>query len=246
MKYFILSDIHSNLEALQSVMFKSKTIRIDEYVFLGDLVGYGANPNQVVDIVKKLEPIIAVRGNHDKAAVELSDASDFNYAAKDAALWTRDKLSKENKGYVKQLSEGPVDQDDLFCIMHGSPWDEEYYILSPRSVYKAIEYSDKQVKFFGHTHIPVIWSLKTNELSGQAVKSDYHKLSIDEDTKYLINPGSVGQPRDNIPKASMVVFDTDKMEIEFFRLDYNIEETQRKIIKAELTPYLAERLSYGR
>ena len=105
------------------------SLKIDKYVILGDLVGYGANPNEVVKLAREMSSVAAVRGNHDKAATGLSNASDFNYAAREAALWTRSQLSSENRDYVVHLAQGPLEVDGLFDIVHGSPWNEDYYIF---------------------------------------------------------------------------------------------------------------------
>jgi len=246
MKYLILSDIHGNLEALQSVLQKVSDIEIDKYVCLGDLVGYGASPNEVVKHVREMEPLVTVRGNHDKVASGLSDGHDFNYAARDAALWTRRELSSENKTYVTDLTQGPVVVDDLFVICHGSPQDEDYYIFQWTQALPVLRRLDKQIAFFGHTHTPVIWSLGGDELNGEKPPGEPDKYSLVGDRKYLINPGSVGQPRDRNPRASVAVFDADEMKMQFFRVEYKIEAAQRKIIRAGLDGFLADRLAVGR
>jgi len=246
MKYLILSDIHGNLEALQASMLKVRHIRFDKHIFLGDLVGYGANPNEVVNLVRKMDPIVAIRGNHDKVAVGISDGMDFNYVARDAALWTRSQLSSENREYVSELLQGPVEVDDLFDIVHGAPWDEEYYIFQWQQAHNAIQRSDRQITFFGHTHIPVIWALEDDTITGEAIFDGLSEYSLEENKKYLINPGSIGQPRDGNPKASLAIFDSDEMKMEFLRIDYNIKLAQEKIRQAELDDRLADRLAIGR
>ena len=246
MKYLILSDVHGNLEALQASMLKVRHIRFDKYISLGDLVGYGANPNEVANLVRKMDPIVAIRGNHDKVAVGISDGTDFNYVARDAALWTRNQLSSENREYVSELLQGPVEVDDLFDIVHGAPWDEEYYIFQWQQAYNAIQRSDRQITFFGHTHIPVIWDLEGDTITGEAIFDGLPEYSLEENKKYLINPGSIGQPRDGNPKASLAIFDSDQMKMEFLRIDYNIKLAQEKIRQAELDDRLADRLAIGR
>ncbi len=245
MKYLILSDIHGNLEALQSALMEVSFIKIDKYVVLGDLVGYGANPNEVVSRVRKMEPIVAVRGNHDKVAAGLENGHDFNYAARDAALWTRSQLSPENRDYVARLPQGPAEVDGLFHIMHGAPWDEDYYIFMWRHAWAAFQRSDRKLSFFGHTHVPVIWTLDGETLEGEAIPDVYYEYSLEESKRYLINPGSVGQPRDRNPKASLAFLDTDEMKVQFFRMNYSIESAQKKIREAGLDTYLASRLAVG-
>ena len=246
MKYLILSDIHGNLEALQSVLLKVKSMKIDKYVILGDLVGYGASPNKIVNRVKKMDPMTAVRGNHDRVASGLTDGRDFNYAAREAALWTRERFTVGSKDYVAHLPQGPVEVDDLFDIVHGSPQDEDYYIFQWWQAHAVLQRQRKQLTFFGHTHLPVIWSLDGREIKGDSIPDEYYEYSLEEDKRYLINPGSIGQPRDRNPKSSLAILDTDKMKIEFFRVEYNIKAAQAKIRKAELDPYLAKRLALGR
>lgn len=245
MKYLILSDIHGNIDALNSALIEVNSIKFDKYVVLGDLVSYGASPNEVVKRIIGLNPVIAIRGNHDKVAVGISDGRDFNYAARDAALWTRRKLLPENREYVSNLTKGPVEVDGLFEIVHGSPWDEEFYIFSHRHALNAFQHSDKKLIFFGHTHIPVIWSLGDDILEGEAVTNDQYEYSLEEGKRYLINPGSVGQPRDGNPKSSLAIFDSDEMKIQFLRIEYNIQNAQSKILQAGLDEYLADRLASG-
>ncbi len=246
MKYLILSDIHGNLEALESVLSQVESKKIDKYVILGDLVGYGANPNEVVNLVKKMNPVVIIRGNHDRVVSESSHAYDFNYAARDAILWTQTELSSKNQKYVANLPQGPIEVDGIFDIVHGAPWDEDYYILQWRQAYAALQQSDKDLVFFGHTHVPVIWTLKDTTIGGEAISDGDYEYSLEKGKRYLINPGSVGQPRDHNPQASLVILDTSDMKVQFFRIDYNIEGAQAKIRRAGLDRFLADRLAAGR
>jgi predicted phosphodiesterase len=157
MKYLILSDIHSNLEALQAVLLETLSVRIDKYVVLGDFVGYCASPNEVVDIMKNKSPLIAIRGNHDKVAGGLSDGRDFNAIALEADLWTRDILTNDNKKFIAELPKGPLNVDGIFDIMHGANYDEEYYIFNYGDALRAFNESKSDILFYGHTHLPVIW-----------------------------------------------------------------------------------------
>ncbi|MGQ9608105.1 MAG: metallophosphoesterase family protein [bacterium] len=250
MNYLILSDIHSNLEALQSVLLEVIYKKIDKYIILGDLVGYGASPNEVIDIIRKKSPKIIIRGNHDKFAAGLESGADFNYIAHEAALWTQSVISPENKEFIANLSKGPIEVDNMFDIVHGSPWDENYYIFESHEALSAFNKSDKSIIFYGHTHIPIIWSFDENkkELEIIYIKTDQSgkfSFSLLNDKRYLINPGSVGQPRDYNNKSSFAIFDSDNMMIDFFRLNYDISEAQRKILFAGLNKFLAERLSIG-
>ncbi len=250
MNYLILSDIHSNLEALQSVLLEIVYKKIDKYIILGDLVGYGASPNEVVNIIRKRDPKVIIRGNHDKFAAGLENGSDFNYIAHEAALWTQSVLNSENREYITNLQKGPVDIDNLFYIVHGSPWDEDHYIFESHEALTALSKLDKNIIFYGHTHIPIIWSFDENkrELEVIYIKTDEDgkfRFSLSKDKRYLINPGSVGQPRDYNNKSSFAIFNSDSMIIDFFRINYDIGEAQRKILYAGLNKFLAERLAVG-
>ncbi len=247
MKYLILSDIHGNLEALQSVLheLKSEKIEFDECVVLGDLVGYGANPSEVTDKIKELKPKAIIRGNHDRVASGLEDAYDFNRAARKAILWTRSQLTAENRDYLVKLPQGPVEVGELFDIVHGSPWDEDHYIFEWQDALTAFQRSERKLIFFGHTHVPVIWTFNDAEIDGELIPDGRNERSLEEGKRYLINPGSVGQPRDRNPKASMAVFDTDEMKIRFHRVEYDIKSAQKKIRQAGLASFLADRLEEG-
>ena len=251
MRYLLLSDIHSNIEALRAVLLEIISIRTDKYVILGDLVGYGASPNEVVRTIRKLDPAVVIRGNHDKVASGLSSGYGFNYIARDAALWTQAKLSNENREYLADLPRGPVVVDGLFDIMHGSHYDEDYYLLEPGEVSFGFRRSESRLTFFGHTHIPIIWIYDCEEKTVEPKLCEYdtngrYEFLLEKGKRYLINPGSVGQPRDMDPRASFAIFDEDYKKMTFFRIVYNIESSQQKIIKADLDKFLAERLAIGR
>ena len=247
MKYLILSDIHGNLEALEAVLLKLKaqSVEFDKCVVLGDLVGYGASPNEVTEKIREMEPVAAIRGNHDRVAAGLSDGRTFNRVARNAALWTRKQFSDNNREYIAKLPRGPVEMGELFHLVHGSPWDEDYYIFNWKDALLAFQRSDRQFVLFGHTHVPVIWTLDGDELSGEEIPDDHHERSFEKDARYLINPGSVGQPRDGNPKSSLAVLDTDKMNMQFFRIEYDIKSAQKKIREAGLDNFLAKRLAAG-
>ena len=245
MKYLILSDIHGNIEALNSVLMEVNSIKFDKYIVLGDLAGYGASPDEVVSRIKGLYPIAIIRGNHDKVAAGVSSGRDFNYAARDAAIWTRNKLKSENREFISSLAKGPVGIDGLFEIVHGSSWDEEFYVVSQYHALKAFQHRDKPLIFFGHTHIPIIWSFGYDILKGEPILEDQYEYYLESGKRYLINPGSVGQPRDGNPKASLAIFDSNIMKIQFLRIKYDIEKAQLKIIRAGLDEYLADRLATG-
>jgi len=238
LRYAIISDIHANLEALQSVLCEIDGCNADRIICLGDIVGYGANPNECLEIIKSRN-IHSIIGNHDKAACGLTEPTDFNPAAMEAALWTRGVLTGENKEYLRSLPEEDV--IDGFMIVHGAPSDPDKYILSLLGA--APEFShlgNKSLCFFGHTHVSVVYSLSDGTVS---VSRD-RVCKIRDGAMYLVNPGSVGQPRDRDPRASYLMYD-DRGEAEFRRVEYPIEGAQKKIIDSGLDRFLAERLSHG-
>jgi predicted phosphodiesterase len=251
MKYLIISDIHSNMEALGAVMLETMSMDIDKYVILGDIVGYCANPNEAVERVMKMNPAVIIRGNHDKFVSGLSDGRDFNYIAREADLWTRENLSPQNIDFIKRLPKGPVKVDGLFEIVHGSHYDEDEYILGVNEALFEFYKSEWKMAFFGHTHVQIIW---TYVESKKEVKSRFPNVrengkseyKLEEDKRYLINPGSVGQPRDMDPRLAFAIFDSDSAIITFFRINYNIKSVQDKIIRAGLDDFLAERLAVGK
>jgi diadenosine tetraphosphatase ApaH/serine/threonine PP2A family protein phosphatase len=247
MRYLILTDIHANLEALDACIADATARRFDATLVLGDLVGYGADPNAVVEHVQALKPIALVRGNHDKVACGLEQAEGFNSVAKNAAKWTLDVLTPANRNWLADLPQGPHDVDDLVQICHGSPFDEDAYIFDELDAVRALKVSSRPLCLFGHTHYPV-----TFELSAEAFDSvgpspaAESRLDLLNGSKYLVNPGSVGQPRDGDPRAAYAIVDVEKRRVELIRLKYPVEEAQAKVIKAGLPEVLAQRLGVGR
>lgn len=245
MKYLILSDLHSNKEALSAVMAQNKRKRFDRILVLGDLVGYGANPNQVVDVVRKMRQAVVIRGNHDKVASGIESGDNFNRAAIQSALWTREKLTAENRGYLTRLPQGPLLVDGEIMISHGTPIDEDAYIFSDYDAYEIFQALDFQICFFGHTHLPVIYAVNNQRLYTFRPNGEKIKVDLVEGFKYLINPGSVGQPRDRNPLSSFAIYDSTKRTMTFKRVEYSVPKTQSKIIRAGLPPSLANRLAVG-
>ena len=247
MRYLILTDIHANLEALDTVLADARTHRFDRTLVLGDLVGYGADPNHVVARVQELEPVAVVRGNHDKVACGLEPAEGFNMAAKSAALWTRGALTPEYRAWLAALPRGPHVVDDLLEICHGSPFDEDAYIFDELDVRRALKASTRPLCLFGHTHYPVTFSCAGGTLSNTRVSaSEEMRIDLDHGVQYLINPGAVGQPRDGDPRAAYGIVDVDARRVELYRVKYPVEETQAKVLRAGLPEVLATRLAVGR
>ena len=244
--YLVLSDIHSNLEALEAV-FAAVADQWDELVVLGDLVGYGADPNGVVDRIRSLHPLAIIRGNHDKAACGIDDASNFNQVARSAALWTGEALTADNREYLRALPAGPVMLDSRVEICHGSPQDEDQYIFDLDDALRARAAGRRQLVLFGHTHLPVVFQGGAGELEGYV--PDGHlpvTLKLQDDVKYVVNPGSVGQPRDGDPRAAFALYRPETPSLELRRIPYAVEAAQRRIMVAGLPTSLANRLAVGR
>jgi diadenosine tetraphosphatase ApaH/serine/threonine PP2A family protein phosphatase len=247
MRYLILTDIHANLEALDTCLADALVRRYDETLVLGDLVGYGPDPNLVVERVQALEPLALVRGNHDKVACGLEQAEGFNTVAKSAAKWTLEVLTPEYREWLAVLPEGPIVVDDTVEICHGSPFDEDAYIFDELDAVRALKVATRPLCLFGHTHYPVTFELSDESFdSVGSASAPQTQVELRDGCKYLLNPGSVGQPRDGDPRAAYAIVDTKKRLVELYRLKYPVEETQVKIVKAGLPEVLAQRLAVGR
>ena len=247
MRYLVLSDIHANLEALETCLADARTRRYEEVLVLGDVVGYGADPNAVITCVQDLKPKAIVRGNHDKIAIDLSEADDFNATARSAARWTYNALSPAHRQWLAELPAGPLSVDDIVEICHGSPFDEDAYIFDELDALRALRAASRPLCLFGHTHTPVTFHLAGGILAADQPRSTGDSiLKIETDVQYLLNPGSVGQPRDGNPRAAYAIVDTDARRVDLIRLDYPIAVAQAKIVAAGLPEVLARRLSSGR
>ena len=245
MRALVVSDIHSNAEALRSVMTRVRRKKFDTVICLGDFVGYGAQPNQILDTMRKMHGRkIYIRGNHDRVAAGLDDAETFNHAAKEAALWTRDHLSAPNRRFLRDLPIGPVAHNGVM-VCHGSPYDEDEYVFNVHHAAQVLAMFQVPFILFGHTHLPAVFSMDGDgNVKGFAVREEA-TVRLSPHERYLINPGSVGQPRDRNPLASCVLFDSDKRSVQFLRVEYDIPKTQAAILKAGLPDVLAHRLQYG-
>jgi predicted phosphodiesterase len=247
MRYLVLSDIHANLEALESCVTDAARRGYDATLVLGDLIGYGADPNAVIDRIQALAPVAIVRGNHDKIALGLAEAEGFNPVARDAARWTFESLTPEHRRWLADLPHGPTIVDDFVEICHGSPYDEDAYIFDELDAIRGIKSSERPLCLFGHTHYPITFEVAGAKLRGSGPAANAETvLEIQPETKYLLNPGSVGQPRDGDPRAAYAIVDTVARHVELIRLVYPIEQAQRKIIDAGLPEVLARRLAAGR
>ena len=247
MRYLVISDIHANLEAYETVMTASREFGWDRVIVLGDLVGYGGDPNAVVERVRDLGPHALIRGNHDKVGSGIETADGFNAVARSAIRWTYDTLTDVNRAWLAALPAGPVDVDGAFEICHGTPFDEDAYVFDDLDALRALHASRRDLCLFGHTHVQVGYSLARNqfavETNGDARPFD---IALKPETKYLINPGSVGQPRDGDPRAGFGIVDAEKVSVTIYRIPYPIAKAQARIVEQGLPEILAERLAVGR
>jgi predicted phosphodiesterase len=247
LRYLILSDIHANLDALEAVLAAAPAGTWDRAIVLGDLVGYGAEPNAVIDRVRALDPLAVIRGNHDKAACGIDDGSNFNQTARAAASWTAAALSADNREYLRQLPLGPIAIDDALEICHGAPFDEDHYIFDADDALRALEAGTRPVCVFGHTHLPVVFHVDHAVFDGFVPQDEVDtRVTLQPGARYLINPGSVGQPRDGDPRAAFAIYDSDERSMLLRRVEYPVEAAQRRILAAGLPPSLANRLAIGR
>jgi diadenosine tetraphosphatase ApaH/serine/threonine PP2A family protein phosphatase len=250
MRALILSDIHANLEALTAVL--SSAPQYDVVWNLGDVVGYGANPNEVIDRVRELGTVF-VRGNHDRACSGLSGLEDFNPIASRAARWTQCVLTSEHTDWLRNLATGPImpDGPQVSCV-HGSLLDEDQYVLTVRDAWRPLHEAHTRLNFFGHTHVQGGFAANGDEwfrLSpqyGSRDEAEEYELPLRESARYLLNPGSVGQPRDGDWRAAFAVYDDDGKAVTFYRVPYNVREAQSRILRAGLPDRLASRLREGR
>lgn len=240
MRYAILSDIHSNLEALQAVLSEVRRRNIQRYICLGDIVGYGADPRQCLEIVRRLNPLTVI-GNHDAAACDRMSLDYFNRHARDAAIWTRGQLSPSERSYLASLP--LVEKIGDIILVHSSlDFPEKwYYIFSAQEARPSFDRLTAQVCFYGHSHIPGIFRKRENRIS--RVVEEH--ITLEGNTHYLVNVGSVGQPRDGDPRASFCLLDLEARTVEIIRVEYPVEKAQEKILRAGLPPILAARLAVG-
>lgn len=247
MRHLVLTDIHANLEALDACLADALTRGYDAALVLGDVVGYGADPNAVVERVRALQPIAIVRGNHDKVSTGLESADGFNTVARTAARWTLEVLTPDNRHWVASLPQGPMTVDDDVEICHGSPIDEDEYVFGQAEARLALLTTKRSICLFGHTHYPAVFESLNGSMEGARVAGAVApELVLRAGIKYLINPGSVGQPRDGNPRAAYAIVDVPAGRVEMIRVTYPVQVAQDKIRRAGLPDTLADRLAVGR
>jgi len=244
MTYLIISDIHANLEALEAVLAAAGPY--DQALVLGDLVGYGADPNGVVARVRALPSATFIRGNHDKAAINLASIEHFNHLARFAIQWTADQLTPDSRDWLAALPVGPLAIDDLVEICHGAPFDEDAYIFDDLDVRRAMAAATRPLCLFGHTHVPAAFRLVGEPHHVGPPRTDRFTLHLEPASRYLVNCGAVGQPRDGDSRAAFALLDTSVRTLTIRRVPYDLPAAQNKIIAAGLPEVLAHRLALGR
>jgi diadenosine tetraphosphatase ApaH/serine/threonine PP2A family protein phosphatase len=246
LRYLILSDIHANTDALDSVLAAAPAGSWDRLLVLGDLVGYGAEPNGAVDRIRALDPLAVIRGNHDKASCGLEDGSSFNNIARLAAQWTFEALTAENREYLRALPAGPRTIDAGVEICHGAPFDEDHYIFDVQDASQALDAATRPLCLFGHTHLPVVFRRDPAVFDGFVPDGAVTAVPLAAGVRYLINVGSVGQPRDGDPRAAFGIYDSEEPSVRMRRVVYPVASAQRRILNAGLPSTLANRLAVGR
>lgn len=251
MRALILSDIHANLEALNAVLEAADSY--DVLWNLGDVVGYGGSPNEVTAKIRELAQL-NVRGNHDRVCCGLASAVGFNPVARAAATWTREEMTEENRSWLAQMPQGPIHPEGLpgIALAHGSPLNEDQYILTMRDAWAPLQQSGTEITFIGHTHLQGGFCQHNEEWRDLRPRYETNNeletwtLNLANETRYLINPGSVGQPRDHDWRAAFAIYDSEAKTITFYRVPYDLTAAQGRILMAELPEKLALRLREGR
>jgi predicted phosphodiesterase len=245
-RFLILSDIHANWEALEAVLADARGT-YDRIVCCGDLVGYGADPDVVTQWVRQ-NVYETIRGNHDKACAGLEDLEWFNPMARASAIWTTEHMDSRNLDWLRALPEGPAAIDG-FEIVHGSPLDEDEYVVTEQDAEQLRPYVESGTCFFGHTHLQGGFLCHRNgvkRLNRPTSEANSEICQLESDQVYLINPGSVGQPRDGDPRAAYALWDSEQRVVAFRRAKYDVPRAQEKILSAGLPELLAHRLTFGK
>jgi predicted phosphodiesterase len=247
MRYLVLSDIHANVTGLEAALAAVEG-KWDRVICLGDVVGYGPDPNEVVDKIRALDALI-IRGNHDKAGSGLEDAADFNPVARAVALWTREKLTPDNLEYLQKLPTGPIELDGM-SLVHGALRDEDEYVFTQAQALEGLLEAPLPVTFFGHTHLQGGFILDETNVEVVRLKvppgAGSAKIDIVDGKTYLLNPGSVGQPRDGDPRAGFAIAELSAHSVEFWRVPYNVPAVQERMMRAGLPEPLIARIAFGR
>lgn len=252
MRYFVVSDLHAGLEAFEACL-RAAEGKFDTAVCLGDVVGYGPDPNAVVSLLRKQTDAV-IRGNHDRACCGLTGADDFNPWARAATYWTRSVLTDEHTVFLRGLPSGPKVMPG-FELVHGSERDEDQYVMNSLDAGPILQAQQIQLVFFGHTHYQGGFSLgrrgAVRRLGGAGLDAFTREgrvlsIALEDGTRYLVNPGSAGQPRDGDWRAAFAIYDDAARQVDFYRVAYNLPQTQEKMARAGLPDPLIQRLEAGR
>ena len=240
-RYAILSDIHGNWEALNTVLAHAREQGCEKFVCGRDVVGYNANPSECMELVREMN-MPCVMGNHDEYIGKDIDLSSFNPVAAEAVLWTREQLSEEQRKWLRDLRY--IRLVDSFSVVHATMDGPRYwgYVQTKHDAEGSFAYQSTPVCFHGHTHVPLAFESDEMTVKGGA----YDEVKVQRGRKYFVNVGSVGQPRDGDPRAAYAVYDTDEATIKLHRLNYDLETSQEKIRAAGLPDRLAQRLALGK
>jgi diadenosine tetraphosphatase ApaH/serine/threonine PP2A family protein phosphatase len=245
MRYLVLSDVHANLEALLAVL-DAAAGEWERVLVLGDLVGYGADPNAVIERIRALPVSAMVRGNHDKVAAGLAPVDSFNQVARQAIEWTADVLTPENRQWLATMPVGPIAINGVTEICHGAPWDEDAYLFDERDIERAASGLERTLCLFGHTHVPSVFRIGATVEGMLPLRGERYRISIDPRSRYLVNCGAVGQPRDGDPRAAFGLLDAAASSLTIVRAAYDVARAQARITGAGLPSVLAQRLAVGR
>lgn len=245
LRFLILSDIHANWEALHAVLRDAESRRYQAVLCLGDIVGYGPNPNEVTAWVREHADVV-IRGNHDKACCGAVAFDSFNPVAQCSSRWTRTELLDEHERWLFNLDRGPVLVED-FDLVHGAPDDEDRYMFHEHEAEIGLLHANEHLTFFGHTHVQggFIGEAYRRHIEASRLNMLPRQMAIVPNRKYLLNPGAVGQPRDGDARAAYCIYDSSMRVVEFCRVDYDIRTVQEKILEAGLPEELAFRLASG-
>ena len=243
MRYAILSDIHANLPALEAVLAVTRKQAVDSYICTGDVVGYGAQPNECCEAVRDLRALV-VRGNHDEAAIKVGKEEWFTPAARACILWTREALTAENREFLEELR--PARQIEGTHLCHGSLPDPDMYTTTTADALQTFAVMEEPCCFLGHTHYAEWYIYRCDGyLPSQHPRPEGGECTFAEDRLYVVNPGAVGQPRDGNSQASFALWDTEAGRVTIHRISYDVAEAQRRILEAGLPANMAERLRFG-
>lgn len=246
MRLLVLSDVHGNLEALEAVLADAALHHVDDAVCLGDVVGYSASPREVISRLRTLALRAVVRGNHDRVCAGFTSADTFSPAARTAIAWTRTQLTPEDLQWISSMPHGPVLLQPGILLAHGAPQDEDFYVQTTLDAGDVFNACNEVLCLHGHTHAQTVFRLTAGRIHDETpVGRACYVLPLAAESRWIVNPGSVGQPRDGDPRAGYAILDTGASVVELRRVAYDIAGAQKRIRAAALPYSLAERLTLG-